>query len=93
VNEKVLSPVFQILRLGRPIRVLSDPLADVLGKPLVELIEVPWNDEPVVPYVVPVNDCERLGSPVFNRKIGEIDRLILNCGGIALHGDISLERI
>ena len=52
----------------------------------MEFVEVLWHDEPVVPDVVPVNNRERIGFRVFNRKIGEIDRLILNWDGIALHG-------
>jgi hypothetical protein len=63
-----------------------DPVPDVLGKPLVELIEVLRDDEPVVPNVPPVNNRERVGFTVFNRKFGKINSLILNCGGIALHG-------
>jgi nucleoid DNA-binding protein len=64
-----------------------DPVADVFGKSLVELIEVLRDDEPVVPDVVPVNNRERVGFPVLNRKIDEIDWLILNWDGIALHGE------
>lgn|SRR5271156_1174557 len=64
-----------------------DPVADVFGKSLVELIKVLRHDEPVVADVPPVNNRERVGLPVFNRKIDEIDRLILNWDGIAMHGE------
>jgi hypothetical protein len=86
VDEQVLRPVLHILFRRRPIHMPVDPIADVLRKPLVELVEVLWDDEPVVPNVPPVNNRERVGFAVFNRKIGEINSLILNCGGIALHG-------
>jgi nucleoid DNA-binding protein len=69
-----------------------DPVADVFGKSLVELIEVLRDDEPVVPDVVPVNNGERVRFPVFNRRIGETNTLILNWDGIALHGTLPFER-
>jgi hypothetical protein len=87
VNEKVLRPVLDIFPRGRPVYVPVDPVADVLGKPLVELVEVLRDDEPIVPNISPVNNREWAGLPVFNRNICEIDRLIFNCIGIALHGD------
>ncbi|MGB6738114.1 MAG: hypothetical protein WBE55_20450 [Candidatus Sulfotelmatobacter sp.] len=87
VDEEVLRPVFPILFRCRPVRVPVDPVADVLGKPLMELVEVLGDDEPVVPNISPVSDCERIGFAVFNRNICEIDRLICDCCGIALHGD------
>ena len=40
-----------------------------------------------MPDVPPVSNCERVGLPVFNRNICEIDTLIFNCGGIAQHVD------
>ena len=76
MDEKVLRPVLHILLRCRPVRVPVDPVADVLGKPFVEFVEVLRHDEPVVPDVPPVNNRERIGLSVFNRKIGEIDRLI-----------------
>jgi hypothetical protein len=53
----------------------------------VEIIEVFGNDKAVVTDVPTVSDCEGIGMVrfVFNRKIGEIDWLIFDCGGIALH--------
>ncbi|MFZ0359592.1 MAG: hypothetical protein WAL58_04090, partial [Terriglobales bacterium] len=86
VDEEVLHPVLDIFLRSRPVYVPVDPVADVLGKPLMELIEVLRHDEPVVPNVPPVNNGERVGFAIFNRKIGKINSLILNCGGIALHG-------
>jgi len=70
----------------------ADPVADVLGKSLVEFVEVLWHDEPFVSDVVPVNNRERVGFSVFHRKTGEINRLILNWDGIALHGDTSFRK-
>ena len=51
VDEQVLRPVLHILLRGGPIHVPVDPVADVLGKPLVEFVEVLRDDEPVVPDV------------------------------------------
>jgi nucleoid DNA-binding protein len=87
VNEKVLSPVFQIFRLGKPICVLSDPVTDVLGKSLVEFVKVLRNDEPVVSDVASVNNSERVGRAVFHRNTCKIDRLVIDFDGIALHGE------
>jgi nucleoid DNA-binding protein len=70
----------------------ADPVADVLGKSLVEFVEVLWHNEPVVSDVVPVNNRERVGFSVFHRKTGEINRSILNWHGIALHGDTSFRK-
>jgi hypothetical protein len=87
VDEQVLRPVLDIFLRCRPVYVPVDPVADVLGKPPMELVKVLRDDEPIVPNVPPVNDRERVGFTVFNRKIGKINCLILNCGGIALHRD------
>jgi nucleoid DNA-binding protein len=92
VDEKVLRPVLPVLLWHRPVRVPVDPVADVLGKPFVEFVEVLWHDEPIVPDVVPVCNRERIGLPVFTRKIGRINSLIFDCGGIALHGDTSFRK-
>jgi nucleoid DNA-binding protein len=92
VNEEVLRPVFQVLLGHRAVSVPVDPVADVLGKPFVEFIEVLGNDESVVSNIPPVSDCERIGFAVFDRNICEIDRLVFNCGGIALHGTLPFER-
>jgi nucleoid DNA-binding protein len=69
-----------------------DPVADVFGKPLVELVKVLWHDEPVVSDIMPVNKPESVGLPVFNGNSYEIDGLILDCVGIALHGDTSFRK-
>jgi nucleoid DNA-binding protein len=58
----------------------------------VEFVEVLWHDEPVVSDVAPVNNRERVGFSVFHRKTGEINRLVLNWEGIALHGDTSFRK-
>jgi nucleoid DNA-binding protein len=89
MDQQVLRPVLQIFGPGEAIRVLPDPFSDVLGKPLVELVEVLRNDESVMPDVVPINNSERVGRPVFHRNTCEIHGLILNCSAIAPHGDIS----
>src|SRR6266850_4099072 len=69
-----------------------EPVTDVFGKPFVELVKVPRHHEPIVPDVAPVKNSERVGLPVFNRKTGKIYILILDCGGIALHGDTSFRK-
>ena len=48
LDEQVLRPVLQVFLLGGRIRVPPHPISDVLRKPLVELIEVFRNNEPVV---------------------------------------------
>jgi len=60
----------------------------------VELIEVPRNDEPVVTDAPTISDREGIGLArlVFNRKIGEIDWLIFDCGGIALHRELPFRK-
>ncbi|MGA8152714.1 MAG: hypothetical protein WB952_17315 [Terriglobales bacterium] len=86
VDQEVLRPVFPVLPWHRPVHVPVNPVADVFGKPLVKLVTVLWHNEPVVPDMVPVNKRERVRFPVFNRNSYEIDGLILDCDGIALHG-------
>ena len=94
LDEQVLRPVLQVFLLGGRIRVPPDPISDVLRKPLVELIEVFRNNEPVVTDEPTVSDREGIGLArlVFNRKIGEIDGLIFDCGGIALHGELPFRK-
>ena len=92
VDQQVLRPVLDILLRHRPVHAPADQVADVLGKSFVEFVEVLWHDEPVVPDVVPVNNRERVGFSVFNRKTEEINRLILNWDGIAVHGDTSFRK-
>jgi nucleoid DNA-binding protein len=92
MDQQVLRPVLQVFRLGEAIRVLPDPFSDVLGKPLVELVEVLWDDEPVVSNLPPFYKRERVGLLVFNRNICEIDGLTCDCDGIALHGDTSFRK-
>jgi len=69
--------------------VLSDPVADVLRKPLVELVEVLRDDEPIMPDVTTVSDRDGIGlvGLIFNRKICESDGLIFYSDSIRLHGD------
>jgi hypothetical protein len=69
--------------------VLSDPVWDVVGEPLVELVEVLRDDESVVPDISAISDREgvRFVGPISNRKIGKLERLIVETCGIALHGD------
>lgn len=93
VDQQVLCPVLNVLLRRRPVHVSADPVAHVLWEALVEFIEISWHDEPVVPDVSPVNNCDWVGRPVFNRKTGEIYVLIPEYLGIALHGGIFLERI
>jgi hypothetical protein len=93
VNEKVLRPVFQVLFRCRPVRVPVDPVADVLGKPLVEFVEVLRDDEFIVSDVSPVSDCERVGLSGFNINICEIDSLIFNCAVLLCMEILPFERI
>jgi nucleoid DNA-binding protein len=74
--------------------VLADPIADVIGESLVELLEVSGDDEPVVSDIATIPDREGIGLArlLFNRKIGKINGLIFNFYSIALHGDLSFER-
>lgn len=92
MDQQVLRPVLNVLLRRRPVHVSADPVAHVLGEALVKFAEVFWHYEPVVPDVSPVNDGERVGLPVFNRKTGKIYILILDCGRIALHGDTSFRK-
>jgi nucleoid DNA-binding protein len=71
-----------------------DPVADVVRELLVELREVSRYNEPVVSDVAPISDCEWVGLVrlIFHRKVGEIDGLICDSGGIALHGEISFRK-
>ena len=73
---------------------LADPFADVIGKSFVELLEVTRDDKPVASDTATIADCEVIGliRLLFNRKIGEINGSIFNCGGIALHGDTSFRK-
>jgi nucleoid DNA-binding protein len=71
-----------------------DPVADVVGEPLVELVKVLWNHEPVVSNVPTVSDREGIDSVrlIFHRNSYKIDGLIPICFGIALHGDTSFRK-
>jgi nucleoid DNA-binding protein len=69
-----------------------EPVTDVFGKPFAKLVKVLRHHEPIVPDVLPVNHRERVGLSVFNRKTAKIYMLILDCGGIALHGDTSFRK-
>jgi hypothetical protein len=73
---------------------LADPFADVTGKPLVELLEISWDDKPVASDVAAISDRKGIGlvDLLFNRKTGKIDGLIFNFHGIALHGDTLLRK-
>jgi nucleoid DNA-binding protein len=72
--------------------VLADPVPHVLWEALVKFIEISRDDEPVVPDVSPVNNGDWVGLTIFNRKTGKTYSLIPNCGGIAMHRDISFRR-
>jgi len=82
-----LSPVLNVFLRRGSIGVLIDPVADVFWEPLVELVEVLRDDEPVVPDVVTVFDREGIGvvGLIFNRKIGKIDGLFWNFGSVRKH--------
>jgi nucleoid DNA-binding protein len=41
---------------------------------------------------MPVNNDERVGLSIFNRKTGKVYILIPDCGGIALHGGTSFRK-
>src|ERR1700686_4811574 len=70
----------------------ADPVAHVLGESLVKLLEIFRHHEPIVPDALPVNNRERVGLSVFSRKTGKLYILILDFGGIALHGDTSFRK-
>jgi hypothetical protein len=54
-----------------------DPVADVFGKPFVELVEVLRHHEPVMTDVAPIDDCERVGAAIFARKMKRVQELRL----------------
>jgi len=87
VDQQVLCPVLHVLSRCRPVHAPADPVADVLGKSLMEFVEVLWHDEPVVPDVASVNNSERVEHAVFHRNTCKIDRLVIDFDGIALHGE------
>lgn len=94
MDEQVLRPILQVFFRRSSVHVLADPVGDVVRKPLVELVEVFRNNEPVVTNVTTISGCERVGLVrlIFHRKIGEINRLICDDSSIALHGEISFRK-
>ena len=78
MDQQVLRPILHVLRRSRPVRVPAHPVADVFGKPLVELREVLRDDEPVAPDVPTIFDRERirLVRPLFHRKTGKTNGLV-----------------
>lgn len=94
VHQQVLGPVLQVLRGCRRATMLANPLADVIGKPLEEFLEVFRDDKPVASHVAAIPDCESV-APVallFHRRAGEINNPVSGFDGIALHGELSFER-
>jgi hypothetical protein len=92
VDQQVLRPILHVLGLGKAVGMLPHPVANVLGEPFVELVEALRDDESILAHVSILVNRERLGFPVFNRKVVKSDGLILDSCGIALPGETPFER-
>src|SRR5882762_11363233 len=90
VDQQVLRPILYVLLGCRPVRMLADPFADVIGKPLVELLEISWDDKSVASDVAAISDRKGIGlvGLLFNKQIGKF----FNFHSIALHGDTLLRK-
>ena len=54
-----MRPIFQILLGRKPVHMLTDPFADVIGIPFVELLEIFRDDKPVVRDVMTGVDASK----------------------------------
>jgi nucleoid DNA-binding protein len=67
---------------------IADPLADVIGKSAIELVEVLRNHKPIVPNITTISDFEGITvvRPLFHRNIGRFACPNIDSDSIGLHG-------
>lgn len=70
VDQEVLRPVFQVLRLRRLFRVLPDPKADVMRIPQVQLVEVFRDDESIASGRL-LDSC--LSTVIIHPRLGRMN--------------------
>jgi nucleoid DNA-binding protein len=91
MDEQLLRPVLYVLFRCPSACMSADPLADVIGKSLVELIEVLRNHKPVVPNVTTVSDLKGItvARRLFHRNIAEFVCPNTDFNSIGSHEGIS----